>query len=80
VTIVFKNATPNARALSVQVYAVDNIWIAYHTAGVGWTVEIGDEFEPEFDNLDENVQTEILALSRLLQHFGPQLGRPALTP
>ena len=39
-------------------------------------VEIGDEFEPEFDALHEDVQTEILALSRLLQQFGPQLGRP----
>jgi hypothetical protein len=43
---------------------------------VGWVVEIGDEFEPEFDALDQDVQTEILALARLLQHFGPQLGRP----
>ena len=41
-----------------------------------WVVEIGDEFEPEFDALHEEVQTEILALSRLLQLFGPQLGRP----
>lgn len=41
-----------------------------------WLVEIGDEFEPEFDALHEEVQTEILALSRLLQRFGPQLGRP----
>ncbi|MGO9516501.1 MAG: type II toxin-antitoxin system RelE/ParE family toxin [Candidatus Korobacteraceae bacterium] len=43
---------------------------------VGWVVEIGDEFAPEFDALHEDVQTEILALSRLLQSFGPQLGRP----
>jgi len=26
--------------------------------------------------MHEDVQTEILALSRLIQHFGPQLGRP----
>jgi hypothetical protein len=44
--------------------------------GVSWVVEIGDEFEQEFDSLHEDVQTEILALSRLLQEFGPQLGRP----
>lgn len=37
---------------------------------------IGDEFEPEFNQLDEEIQTEILALARLLQQFGPQLGRP----
>ena len=41
-----------------------------------WVVEIGDEFEPEFDELHEDVRTEILALSRLLQQFGPQLKRP----
>jgi hypothetical protein len=43
---------------------------------VAWIVEIGDEFEPEFDGFDMEVQIEILALSRLLQKFGPQLGRP----
>ena len=42
---------------------------------MNWTVEIADEFEPEFDTLDEDVRVEILALSRLLQQFGPQLGR-----
>ena len=41
-----------------------------------WIVAVGDEFEPEFDNLPEEVQTEILALSLLLQKFGPQLGHP----
>jgi hypothetical protein len=41
-----------------------------------WIVEIGDEFEPEFEALHEDVQMEILALARLLQQFGPQLGRP----
>ena len=43
---------------------------------MAWTVEIGDEFEADFDALHEDVQDEILALSRLLQQFGPQLGRP----
>jgi hypothetical protein len=43
---------------------------------VSWAVHVGDEFEPEFDALHEDVQTEMLALSRLLQEFGPQLGRP----
>ena len=43
---------------------------------MSWIVEIGDEFLPEFDLLDEYVRTEILAHSRLLQQFGPQLGRP----
>jgi hypothetical protein len=43
---------------------------------VAWTVEMADEFEPEFDALHVEVQDELLALSRLLQQFGPQLGRP----
>ena len=43
---------------------------------MGWIVAIGDAFEPEFDELHEDVRTEILAMSRLLQQFGPQLGRP----
>ena len=41
-----------------------------------WVVEIAEEFEPEFFELDEDVRIEILALTRLLQQFGPQLGRP----
>jgi hypothetical protein len=43
---------------------------------VAWVVEIGDEFGREFDALPEVVREEILALARLLQQFGPQLGRP----
>jgi len=43
---------------------------------VAWDVEIGDEFEPEFLKLAEDVRTEILAHARLLQQLGPQLGRP----
>jgi hypothetical protein len=41
-----------------------------------WKVEIGDEFEPEFDGLPADARTEILALALLLERFGPQLGRP----
>jgi len=37
---------------------------------------MADEYEPEFDALPEDVQTEILALSLVLDQFGPQLGRP----
>ena len=43
---------------------------------MSWAVEIAGEFEPEFDALRADVQTEILALARLLQQFGPRLGRP----
>ncbi|PYJ71553.1 MAG: addiction module toxin RelE [Verrucomicrobia bacterium] len=41
-----------------------------------WIVEIGDEFEPEYDALPDKVQDELLAMTRLLQKFGPQLKRP----
>jgi hypothetical protein len=41
-----------------------------------WTVLIGDEFEPEFLALVKDVQDELLSMVRLLQQFGPQLGRP----
>jgi hypothetical protein len=37
---------------------------------------MANDFEPEFDALHENVRTEILALSLVLEEFGPQLGRP----
>src|SRR5579875_729717 len=47
-----------------------------HTMESTGIVEIGDEFAVEFHDLDEEVQTEILALSRVLQQFRPQLGRP----
>ena len=43
---------------------------------MAWVVAIGDEFEPEFYALPEEVQEEILAVALLLQQFGPQLGRP----
>ncbi|MGB9083506.1 MAG: type II toxin-antitoxin system RelE/ParE family toxin [Terriglobales bacterium] len=41
-----------------------------------WEVLFHEEFEPEFDALPEVVQDELLAHGRLLQQFGPQLGRP----
>ncbi|MFZ0737933.1 MAG: type II toxin-antitoxin system RelE/ParE family toxin [Candidatus Acidiferrales bacterium] len=37
---------------------------------------MADEFEPEFQALRQDVRTEILALSIVLEEFGPQLGRP----
>jgi hypothetical protein len=43
---------------------------------VSWVVEIGDQFKPEFFALHQDVRTEVLALTRMLQQLGPQLGRP----
>lgn len=41
-----------------------------------WTVELVDDFEPEFDELAKGVQDELLAQARVLERFGPMLGRP----
>ena len=41
-----------------------------------WQVSFHEDFEAEFDALDEAVQDEMLAHAKLLEQFGPQLGRP----
>ena len=41
-----------------------------------WQVELHDEFQSEFFALPQEVRRTILAVSRLLGEFGPQLGRP----
>lgn len=43
---------------------------------MAWSVGFHSSFEGEFDELDEDVQDEILALMGLLQEFGPKLARP----
>jgi hypothetical protein len=43
---------------------------------VVWSVEFHPNFDPEFDDLAEAVQDELLAHLKLLEQFGPQLGRP----
>jgi hypothetical protein len=43
---------------------------------MGWVVEFGDEFEREFEDLEPEVQDELLAHAKRLEHFGPLLGRP----
>jgi hypothetical protein len=39
-------------------------------------VLIHEDFDPEFNVLPEDVQDELLAHARMLQKFGPTLGRP----
>lgn len=41
-----------------------------------WEVLFYEAFEPEFDRLAEAVQDELMAHARLLEKFGPTLGRP----
>ena len=45
-------------------------------SGRCWSLERSEEFEPELFALPLHVRRTILALSRLLREFGPQLGRP----
>ncbi len=40
---------------------------------MSWTVFFAEEFEPEFDALDEAVQDAILARVLLLEREGPSL-------
>ena len=41
-----------------------------------WIVEFCDEFVGEFESFGEEIQDELLAHARLLERFGPTLGRP----
>jgi hypothetical protein len=41
-----------------------------------WTVAFHEDFEPEFDNLSEEVQDELLAEAKFVERFGPEAGRP----
>jgi len=43
---------------------------------MGWDVRFYAAFDAEFEDLPEGVQDELLAHARLLEEFGPQLGRP----
>jgi hypothetical protein len=43
---------------------------------MSWVVRFDAAFDPEFDDLDALVQDELLAQARLLEQFGPALGRP----
>jgi hypothetical protein len=43
---------------------------------LAWDVELHDDFVPEYDELPEEVQDELLALIEVLERIGPQLGRP----
>jgi hypothetical protein len=43
---------------------------------MSWTVLFHRAFDIEFEDLSEAVQDELLAHSRLIEQFGPTLGRP----
>ena len=41
-----------------------------------WEVLFHSDFDAEFDEMREAVQDELLAHTKLVEQFGPQLGRP----
>lgn len=41
-----------------------------------WLIEFCDDFAPEFEAMAEAVQDELLAQLKVLERFGPELGRP----
>ncbi|MBF0552879.1 MAG: type II toxin-antitoxin system RelE/ParE family toxin [Deltaproteobacteria bacterium] len=43
---------------------------------MSWIVLFHEEFDAEFSAFRRDVQTALLAKARLLESFGPQLGRP----
>ena len=43
-----------------------------------WGVFFHDDFDAEFAALDEDLQDELLAHAKLLEEFGPNLGRPTV--
>jgi hypothetical protein len=45
---------------------------------MSWEVLFDDAFEPEFDGLSKDVQDELLAHAKVLERFGPTLGRPTV--
>lgn len=43
---------------------------------MSWTVLFHPAFDAEFADLQDDVQDELLAQAKLLEEFGPTLGRP----
>lgn len=45
---------------------------------MAWSVLFQDDFDTEFAALSEDLQDELLAHAKLLEEFGPNLGRPTV--
>ena len=57
-------------------YALDRICILVHTPNMSWQIEFHPDFDPEYDTYTSPVRDELLAQLRVLEDFGPRLGRP----
>ena len=47
-----------------------------HNPIVKWEADVHDDFVPEYHELHQGVQDELLAHIKLVEQFGPQLGCP----
>ena len=56
----------------------DSICIGVHNMDRTWTVLFHEAFDEEFGSFRESLQDELLAHAKLLQSFGPNLGRPTV--
>lgn len=45
---------------------------------MAWTVVFHDDFDEEFKAFEQEFQDELLAHARLIEAYGPKLGRPAV--
>jgi len=43
---------------------------------MNWPIHFHDEFDIEFDAMDDDLQDALLARLQVLEEFGPSLGRP----
>jgi hypothetical protein len=41
-----------------------------------WAMSLHDDFEPEFEALNQDIQERLLALARAVEIVGPKAGRP----
>ena len=49
-----------------------------YTGPMNWVVIFDDAFAADFATFPRDAQTALLAKARLLESFGPQLGRPLM--
>jgi hypothetical protein len=57
-------------------YVVDDIFCLGHTQPVSWTVEVTDEFEAWWNQLDDDQRISVDGMIRVLEARGPDLQSP----
>ncbi len=51
-------------------YVLEAICLIGHTHALSWVVDFHDEFVPEYDELDQDVQDELLAIIEVIKQEG----------